>query len=132
MLTGSVVRGVAATVAVGAVAAVTTLGAAHAHAVVGPKVAVAASGTSNWQLTYQHGDALDSSCVIHVGKTLAITGPGRGTTTIAGSDLRPGRYPVQVRCGSQSSPTIWIYAPRGQINDLGTWASNTTAGVLGI
>lgn len=115
-----------------AMAGVMGVGPASAAAV--PTLAVTAAGTADWTITYDTGTGphTDGRCTVVVdSRTLVRDGTER-TLTLPGSAVRPGRHPVRVRCGAATSPTLWIYAPRGQINDLGTWASNTTAGVLGI
>ena len=116
----------------GAVGGVMGIGPASAAVV--PTLAVTTAGSADWTITYDTGAGphTDGRCTVVVdSRTLVRDGTER-TLTLPGSAVRPGRHPVRVRCGAATSPTLWIHAPRGQINDIGTWASNTTAGVLGI
>lgn len=123
--------GAATVLAVTAVGVGTTIGAADARAVVGPRIAVSISGNTDWQVTFDKGDARSERCKLFVGNKVVPISTG-GTATVSGVAVKAGRHPVVLRCGRQSSPTLWLYAPRGQINDIATWASNTTAGILGI
>ena len=117
-----------------AAATASLVGTAPAEAAAVPTLAVAASGTTNWELTYLPGAraGAKAECTISVGSHRVLTKSTARTATLKGKDVRPGRFPVRVRCGRSVSPTLWIYSQRGQINDIGTWASNLSAGVLGI
>lgn len=113
-------------------AGVLTAGPGEARAAAVPTLAVTASGNADWQLTYDRGWAAASTpCSVHFGKR-STTPPARvRTMVLRGTAVAPGLHPVHVRCGRSASPTIWILAPRNQLNDVVTWGSNATAGIFG-
>lgn len=106
-------------------------GTGEAHAAPIPTLAVTPSGNSDWQLTFDRGTSRAETCDVRAG-SVRIDDTEEFTHTLRGGELAAGRHAVTVRCGDRVSPLLWIYAPRGQINDIGTWLSNTTAGALGI
>ncbi|MDL9937588.1 hypothetical protein QSJ18_12600 [Gordonia sp. ABSL1-1] len=119
------------TVGIGGIGIGSTVGAGDAEAVVGPRIAVAADGVTNWQITYDKGDARRTDCTLFVAGKRVVKDSASGSVTLPGAAVTAGRHAVQMRCGAQVSPTLWLYAPRGQINDIATWGSNFTAGILG-
>ncbi|WP_059035859.1 hypothetical protein [Gordonia desulfuricans] len=134
MRRNAVITALTCTVAVTSAITGAVAGTGPAGAAAIPTLAVAQSGTTDWQLTYSPGSAPRSApdCTVTLGSKVLARHTATRTLTVRGNTVRPGRYPVRVRCGTGWSPVIWLYAPRGQINDIGTWASNTTAGSLGI
>ncbi len=108
------------------------VGTTEASAAPMPTVAVAASGNTDWAVAFDTGRARTDRCDVFLDDRVALADTAARTATIDGSAVVPGRHPVRVRCGRVTSPTIWLYAPRNQLNDVATWASNTSAGALGI
>ena len=108
------------------------LGAGQADAARVPTVAVTTSGQNDWQITFDRGAAKESTpCHVWVKGKKATPPEGVRTMLLKGSAVRPGIHPVHVRCGKLASPTVHLFAPRQQLNDLGTWLSNSTAGIIG-
>jgi len=104
----------------------------RAQAATVPTVALTTSGNADWQITFDRGEARPGArCRVSVGNT-GQTVPVRTTAVlIKGSTVRAGIYPVRVRCGTLVSPTVQLFAPRNQLNDLWTWLSNGSAGLMG-
>lgn len=118
---------------VGALLAVAAgFGAGPAGAARVPTVAVTTSGSADWQITFDAGRApADASCAVRIGRRSAEAPAGVRTAVVRGSAVRPGSHPVSVRCGRSVSPVVWLHAPRSQVNDVATWLSNGTAGIVG-
>lgn len=109
-----------------------TLGAGRADAAPVPTLSVTTSGAADWQLTFDRGSApKEARCVVRVGDRTSMPPAGVRTMVLRGSAVVPGPHSVRVRCGRSVSPEIWLIAPRNQINDIGTWFSNSTAGLVG-
>lgn len=118
-------------VCAGLLATGVVVGTGEAHAAATPTIAVTQSGNTDWQITFDRGAARTASCDVKVGgKNLGHT--QKTTLTLKGDQVRPGRHTVQVVCGHRASPQVWVYAPRNQINDIGTWFSSNTTGAFGI
>lgn len=112
--------------------AASTAAAGVADAAPVPTVAVTTSGTADWQITFDRGHAPSSTrCVVAVGGRVTTPPAQVRTVVLAGKSVRPGAHPVRVRCGRSVSPTVFVHAPRNQINDVATWLSNSTAGIVG-
>lgn len=132
-----------AVVAVLAAGGLMAAGAGPAAAAAVPTVSVTGSGAADWQITFDRGDAAGAArCVVWVGgrpaaepKSAATSpksvAPRLRTTVLPGRAVAPGRHAVRVRCGRSVSPTVWLHAPRNQLNDIGTWLSNSAAGLVG-
>ncbi|MFZ2511154.1 MAG: hypothetical protein WAW85_08715 [Gordonia sp. (in: high G+C Gram-positive bacteria)] len=109
-----------------------TAGSGDAQAAAVPTLAVTASGNANWQITYDRGRAPDAArCSVRIGGRSTTPPAQVRTMVLRGATVTPGAHPVRVRCGRSESPTVWIVAPRNQLNDVVTWASNGTAGIFG-
>ncbi|WP_344785656.1 hypothetical protein [Gordonia caeni] len=113
-------------------AGTTVLGVGEASAAPVPTVAVTTSGAADWQVTFDRGRAPSSArCVVAVGGRTTTPPEQVRTVVLPGRSVRAGAHPVRVRCGRSVSPTVWLHAPRNQVNDIGTWLSNGTAGIIG-
>ena len=109
-----------------------TLGVGAAAAAPVPTVAVTTSGAADWQITFDRGRAPSTArCVVAVAGRAAEPPAQARTVVLPGRSIRAGVHPVRVRCGRSVSPTVWLHAPRNQVNDIATWLSNGTAGIIG-
>lgn len=108
------------------------VGTGHADAARVPTVALTTSGNSNWQVTFDRGAPRPATgCRLRVGAHRETLPADVTTATVRGDTVRPGIYPVSVRCGALVSPTVHLFAPRNQPNDLWTMLSNSTTGIVG-
>lgn len=120
--------GLAVATAAVSVALVTTIGAGQAHAAAAPTPAVTQSGNTDWAITFDRGRSNSTTCDLYVDGVKRLAKTPERSVVLAGATTPAGRHPVSVRCGGRPSPTIWVTAPRSQINDIATWSATPPPG----